>query len=71
MIEVFGPTYRYNGEILKKPEVLYVNDHHFQEDTKQWHVKTLLENSEILQRRLVSKQRQRGRGGEEDRCSRG
>jgi hypothetical protein len=45
MIEVFGPTYRYNGEILTKPEIIYINDHHYQEDTKQWHVKTLLENS--------------------------
>ena len=47
MIEIFGPTYRYNGEILTKPEVLYVNDHHYQEDTKQWHLKTLLENSAV------------------------
>jgi hypothetical protein len=47
MIEIFGPTYRYNNEILEKPEVIYINDHHYQEDTKQWHVKTLLENSSI------------------------
>ena len=47
MIEVFGPTYRYNNEILDKAEVIYINDHHFQEDTKQWHVKTLLENSSV------------------------
>ena len=47
MIEVLGPTYRYNGEILTKPEIIYINDHHYQEDTKQWHVKTLLDNSTV------------------------
>lgn len=45
MIEIFGPTYRYNGEILTEPEIIYVNDHHYDEDNQCFHVKTLLENS--------------------------
>jgi hypothetical protein len=45
MIEVFGPTYRYNGEILTTPEIIYIIDHHYNEDDQCFHVKTLLENS--------------------------
>jgi len=45
MIEIFGPTYRYGGEILTKPEIIYVSDHHYDEDQQCFHVKTLLENS--------------------------
>lgn len=46
MIEIFGPTYRYGGEILTKPEIIYVNDHHFDEELQCFHLKTLLDNSE-------------------------
>ena len=46
MIEIFGPTYRYSGEILTKPEILYINDHHYDEENQCFHVKTLLENSQ-------------------------
>ena len=45
MIEIFGPSYRYNGEILTEPEIIYVNDHHYDDDNHCFHVKTLLENS--------------------------
>jgi hypothetical protein len=45
MIEIFGPTYRYGGEILTKPEIIYVSDHHYDEEQQCFHVKTLLENS--------------------------
>jgi hypothetical protein len=45
MIEIFGPTYRYNGEILTEPEIIYVSDHHYDEENHCFHVKTLLENS--------------------------
>ena len=31
MIEVFGPRYRYSGELLNKTEVIYVIDHHYDE----------------------------------------
>ena len=46
MIEIFGPTYRYSGEILTKPEILYINDHHYDEENQCFHIKTLLENSQ-------------------------
>lgn len=45
MIEIFGPSYRYNNEILTNPEIIFVNDHHYDDDDHCFHVKTLLENS--------------------------
>jgi hypothetical protein len=45
MLEVFGPTYKYNGEILTTPQIIYVNDHHYNEEDQCFHVKQLLENS--------------------------
>ena len=45
MIEVFGPTYRYNGEVLTEPEIICVTDHCYNEDEQCFHVKTLMENS--------------------------
>jgi len=45
MIEIFGPSYQYGGEILTKPEIIYIQDHHYDEVTQCFHVKNLLENS--------------------------
>jgi len=45
MIEIFGPTYRYGGEILSEPKIIYVQDHHYDEFNRCFHVKKLLENS--------------------------
>ena len=45
MIEILGPTYRYQGEILTKPEVIYINDHHYNENDNDFQVRLLLENS--------------------------
>ena len=45
MIEIFGPTYRYNGEVLTSPEIIYILDHHYDEEAQCFHVKQLLENS--------------------------
>ena len=45
MIEIHGPTYKYNGERLEKPEIIFVNDHCFDEEDQCFHVKTLLDNS--------------------------
>lgn len=45
MIELHGPTYKYNGERLEKPEIIFVNDHCFDEEDQCFHVKTLLDNS--------------------------
>jgi hypothetical protein len=45
MIEIHGPTYKYTGEILDKPEIIVVRDHHYNEVDHCFHVKNLLENS--------------------------
>ena len=45
MIELFGPTYKYNGEVLSEPEIIFINDHCFDEQDQCFHVKTLLDNS--------------------------
>ena len=45
MIEIHGPTYKYAGEILDKPEIIVVRDHHYNEVDHCFHVKKLLENS--------------------------
>ncbi|MDC0862994.1 hypothetical protein OAP74_00795 [bacterium] len=45
MIEIHGPTYRYNGEKLTKPEIMFVNDHHYDEEAHCFHIEKLLENS--------------------------
>ena len=45
MLEIFGPTYRYQGEILTSPKVIYVNDHQYDEYQQCFHLATLLENS--------------------------
>jgi hypothetical protein len=45
MIELFGPSYRYAGEVLTKPEIIYVQDHHYDEENQCFHIKRLMENS--------------------------
>ena len=45
MIELLGPSYTYNGEILTKPEIIWINDHCFNEEDQCFHVKTLLDSS--------------------------
>lgn len=45
MIELHGPTYRYTGETLAQPEVILVRDHHYNENDRRYHLKSLLENS--------------------------
>jgi Fe-S cluster assembly iron-binding protein IscA len=45
MIEVFGPTYRFNGEILTKPEIIKVADSCYDEENHCFHIRKLLENS--------------------------
>jgi hypothetical protein len=32
MLELHGPSYRYQGEILEQPEVIWVRDHHYNPD---------------------------------------
>lgn len=45
MIRVFGPSYRYQGEILTQPEIIYIDDHHYDEQNRCFQVAKLLENS--------------------------
>jgi hypothetical protein len=45
MIEIFGPKYRFNGEVLTDPEIIYINDHHYDEENQCFHVEKLLKNS--------------------------
>jgi len=45
MIEISGNTYRYNGEVLTKPEVIVINDHHYDEQAHCYHVEKLVANS--------------------------
>ena len=45
MIELQGPTYKYDGERLAKPEIIFVNDHCYDEEDQCFHLKKLLDNS--------------------------
>jgi hypothetical protein len=45
MIRIHGPTYRYRGEILTQPAIIYIEDH-YNEDGQCFHVNCLIENSE-------------------------
>ena len=45
MIELQGPTYKYNGEVLSEPEIIFINDHCYDEQDQCFHVKKLLDNS--------------------------
>lgn len=43
MIEIHGPTYKYQGERLHQPEIIWINDHCFNEEDQCFHVERLLE----------------------------
>ena len=43
MIELYGPTYKYKGEQLHKPEIIWINDHCYDEEDRCFHVQKLLE----------------------------
>mgnify|MGYP003668643235 CR=1 FL=1 len=45
MIEIHGPSYKYTGEVLDKPEIIFVRDHHYSEEDQCFHIQKLLENS--------------------------
>jgi len=45
MIDIPGPTYRYQGERITEPEIILVRDHHYSEQDQIFHVKALLDNS--------------------------
>ena len=45
MIKFVGSSYQYTGEILTNPEIIFIEDHHYNETTKSFPVQQLLENS--------------------------
>ena len=45
MIEFVGSQYQYQGEQLSSPEIIFIRDHHFNEELQEFPVKKLLENS--------------------------
>ena len=45
MIDFVGSNYKYQGEKLESPSLIYVRDHHYNEYDKCFHVLALLENS--------------------------
>tara|TARA_R110002126_G_scaffold148471_1_gene294453 strand:- start:145 stop:1137 length:993 start_codon:yes stop_codon:yes gene_type:complete len=45
MINIHGPTYKFKGEVLDKPEIIVVRDHQYDEEEQCFHVKKLLDNS--------------------------
>lgn len=45
MIQVHGPTYCYHGEILTEPTLIFVEDHHYDENNQCFQLKQLLDNS--------------------------
>jgi hypothetical protein len=45
MIEITGSNYVYDGRILNKPEVIFVQDHHYHEQDQCFYIKQLLDNS--------------------------
>jgi len=47
MIKIMGPTWRWSGEILTKPTVIYVEDHHYDEEARRFHILDLMENSAV------------------------
>jgi len=45
MINIHGPTYKFKGEVLSELDMLMVQDHHYDEEEKCFHIKKLLDNS--------------------------
>jgi hypothetical protein len=45
MIKIQGSYYVYQGEVLTKPEVIFVQDHHYHEEDRCFYIKQLLDNS--------------------------
>lgn len=45
MINILGSSYRYQGEILERPEIIFIQDHHYNEETRSFPIQQILENS--------------------------
>ena len=46
MIKIHGPSYQYQGEQLTAPEIIFIADHHYDEDQQCFPIKQLLDNSQ-------------------------
>lgn len=46
MLIIHGPTYRYQGEQLAEPMIIYVQDHHYNEQEQCFHLEKLLSDSQ-------------------------
>jgi hypothetical protein len=46
MLIIHGPTYCYQGETLEKPTLIYVRDHHYNEQQQCYHLQKLLAGSQ-------------------------
>ena len=44
---VIDSLYRYSGEILTKPEIINVIDHHYDEENNEWPVLKLIESGTV------------------------
>ena len=45
MIKFVGSSYQYQGEVLTAPEIIFIEDHHYNEELRSFPVQKLLENS--------------------------
>lgn len=45
MLQIHGPTYRYQGEILESSQIILVEDHHYNEQDQCDHLSKLLLSS--------------------------
>lgn len=53
MLKIHGPTYRYQGERLRSPEMIFVEDHHYSEDDLCHHLRRLLDASPCKDHTIV------------------
>lgn len=53
MIQIHGPTYRYRGEILTEPTLIFVVDHHYNEQEQCHHLKKLINTNPTIKHTVV------------------
>lgn len=47
MIRIMGSKWRWSGEVLTEPTVIYVEDHHYDEEARCFHLEKLMEHSAV------------------------
>lgn len=53
MLKIHGPTYRYTGEILHNSALIFVEDHHYDEQEKCHHLKKLIDSNQTIKHTVV------------------